>query len=111
MILSSDRLKLHFDPMDTPAHKVNHPRSAIKEAIADGHVRILSNEIAASADRAVYDRESRTILLTGENAVVNHNGNAISGREITIFIDTEKIRVSGNSKNRVKGVFNVPQKN
>lgn len=111
MTLTSDRLKLFFDPVDTPTHPTNHPRSAIKEVIADGRVHIVSNEFSASADRAIYDRESRTILLTGENAVVNHSGNAISGREITFFIDTEKITVSGNSKNRVKGVFIVPQKN
>ena len=89
----------------------SHPRTNIRDIVAEGHVRILSDEFTANADRAIYNRKTRTLVLTGENTEVNRDGGRINGKQITIFIDTEKVIVSGNSENRVKGVFNIPPKN
>ncbi len=109
--LTADRLKVFFDSIEKPAGGKNPPRANISEIIAEGRVRILSKELAASADRATYDRKTRTIVLTGDNTEVNHKGSKVKGEQITIFMDTEKVRVSGKSGNRVKGVFNIPPKN
>jgi lipopolysaccharide export system protein LptA len=109
--LTTDRLKVFFDSIEKPTREKSAPRANIREIIAEGRVRISSPELSAGADRATYDRKTRTIVLTGENTVVNHNGSRIKGGQIIIFMDTEEVQVSGNSRNRVKGVFNIPQKN
>lgn len=109
--LTTDRLKVFFNSLEKPSAEKNASRANIREIIAEGRVRITSKELSASADRATYDRKTRTILLTGENTVVNHNGSRVKGGQIIIFMDTETVQVSGNSGNRVKGVFNIPDKN
>ncbi len=109
--LLTDRLKVLFDAIEKPAAGKSHPRTNIREIVAEGHVRILSDEFTANADRAIYNRKTRTLVLTGENTEVNRDGSRINGKQITIFIDTEKVIVSGNSENRVQGVFNIPPKN
>ena len=109
--LTSDRLKIFFDELKKKANGNNYSRGKIKEIIAVGNVRILSNELTASADRAIYDRITRTLVLSGKSTEVNRNGQSVKGEQITVFIDTERIEVTGNSVNRVKGVFNLPEKN
>ena len=109
--LTTDRLMVLFDSVEKLSGEKQGPRASIREVIAEGRVHIESEGLSANADRATYNRQSRTLVLTGENTEVNRNGNWIRGNQITIFIDTEKVIVSGNSGNKVQGVFNIPQKN
>ncbi len=109
--LTTDRLKVFFDAIEKPVGEKNGPRANIREIVAEGHVRVLSDELTANANRATYDRKTRTLVLTGENTEVYRDGSKISGNQITIFLDTEKVIVSGNSENRVQGVFKIPSKN
>ena len=109
--LTTDRLKIFFDELKKEANENNDAKVTIKEIIADGNVRILSDELTARADRAIYDRKTRTLVLSGKSTEVNRKAQRIKGEQITIFIDTERVEVTGNSENRVKGVFNLPEKN
>ena len=109
--LTTDRLKIFFDELKKKANGNNNTKVQIKEIIAVGNVHILSNELTARADRAIYNRKTRTLVLSGTNTEVNRNNQSIKGEQITIFIDTERVEVTGNSVNRVKGVFNLPEKN
>ena len=108
--LTTDRLKVFFDAMEKTVNEKDVSRVNIKEIVAVGHVRILSRGLMASADRATYDRKTRTLVLTGENTEVHRNGSRIKGDQITIYIDSERVEVTGNSEDRVKGVFNLPAK-
>ena len=109
--LTTDRLKIFFDELKKQVNENNNTKVKIKEIIAIGNVRILSNELTARADRAIYDRKTRTLVLSGKSTEVNRKDQKIQGEQITIFIDTERVEVTGNSVNRVKGVFNLPEKN
>lgn len=109
--LTTDRLMVLFDTIGKSTDEKTDSRASIREVIAEGRVRIVSDELSASADRATYDRQSRKLVLSGENTAVNRNGSWIRGKQITIFIDSEKVIVSGNPRNRVHGVFNLPPKN
>jgi lipopolysaccharide export system protein LptA len=109
--LIADRLKIFFDELKKKGNKNDNRKVKIQEIIAVGNVRILSNELTANADRAIYDRKTRTLVLSGKSTEVHRKGQRVMGEQITIFIGTERVEVTGNSVNRVKGVFTLPEKN
>jgi lipopolysaccharide transport protein LptA len=109
--LTTDRLIMYFDSKEKTSEKQNGPQANIREIVAEGRVRILSDELDARADHAVYNRRAQTLVLTGNNTEVNRNGSRISGARITIFIDTEKVIIQSREGSKVQGVFNIPQKN
>ncbi len=95
--LFSDELYVHYNNADE-----------IREIIARGNVKIVQGDRTATADRAVYDRKKRTIVLTGHPVVVRC-GDRVSGDRITVYVDDENAFVEGRDGGRVKAVI-MPEK-
>ena len=108
--LTADRLKVHYRRSDRPSPPKAVGRSNIREIVAEGHVRIISTELTATAERAVYDAQNRMIELSGENSTVAGSGGTVRGSKITLFLDTNQFQVDGDQKSRVKAVFKKTEK-
>ncbi len=81
----------------------------IKEIVAKGNVKIVQQDRTATSERAVYDRKKRTIVLTGRPEVYRC-GDRVSGRKITVYLDTENAFVEGDGGERVRAVINPDKK-
>lgn len=75
----------------------------IREIVAIGDVKIIQTNKIATGEKAVYTRETRTLVLTG-NPQVEQDCDIVKGEKITIFLDEDKSLVEGGSDNRVKAV-------
>lgn len=73
----------------------------IKEMIATGDVRIVQLNKTATGEKAVYTRENRAVVLTG-NPQVEQDCDVVKGDKITIYLDDNKSLVEG----RVRAVVN-----
>ncbi len=103
-VITADRLKIYHNGSE----KGDRPlagQEAIQKIIATGSVRIQIGDILAETQRAVYSKETRTIVLTGANSRVGDGKNAITGSTITLYMDEKSIKVSSGKNNRVKAVF------
>ncbi|MBI3753798.1 MAG: lipopolysaccharide transport periplasmic protein LptA [Deltaproteobacteria bacterium] len=69
----------------------------IKEMIATGDVKIVQANKMATGEKAVYTREDRTVVLTG-NPQVEQDCDSVKGDKITIFLDEDKSLVEGSVK-------------
>lgn len=81
-------------------------QNQVEQLDAVGDVRLHQLERTATADRAVYQRQAGTLVLTGD-AVVEQGGNRIAGEEITLFVEENRSLVKGSKQQRVKA-FIVP---
>lgn len=108
--LTADRLTVHYRRSDRPSTPKTVGRANISEIVAVGHVRIVSTDLTATAERASYDAENRMIELSGQDSTVASSGGTVSGSKITLFLDTDQFQVSGGPKNRVRAVFKRTEK-
>ena len=69
----------------------------IKEMIATGNVKIIQLNKIATGEKAVYAKEGRTVVLTG-NPKVEQDCDIVKGNKITIFLDEDKSLVEGSVK-------------
>ena len=81
----------------------------INDMVAVGSVRIFQQEKVATAARAVYDRTSRKIVLTGQAEVVQCS-DSVKGDKITVSLDDDNAMVQSDGGGRVRAVI-MPQKN
>jgi len=66
----------------------------VKELVADGNVRVSQGTRYATGERATLDQTQRTVTLTG-NPVVHDGRDQITGRKITVFLETGRSVVEG----------------
>ena len=71
--------------------------------IAMENVRIVQLNKVATGEKAVYTRENRTVVLTG-NPQAKQDCDIVKGDKITIYLDEDKSLVEGGANNRVKAV-------
>ncbi|MGH7778239.1 MAG: LptA/OstA family protein [Candidatus Binataceae bacterium] len=82
--LTSDRLRVNY----------GQGFKDVKEMIADGNVRISQDTRWATGDHAVLDQTKHTVVLTG-SPVVHDGTDQITGKRITVYLDTGKSVVEG----------------
>jgi lipopolysaccharide export system protein LptA len=82
--LTSDRLRVNY----------GQGFKDVREMIADGNVRISQDTRWATGDHAVLDQTKHTVVLTG-SPVVHDGSDQITGRRITVYLDTGKSVVEG----------------
>lgn len=97
MTLYTDRLTVIFDGQDD-----------VRRIEADGAVRIEDPIRNGRADRAVFDRDEDTLILSGHAEVVQGD-NRISGDEIILFIGQNRSLVRSKDSGRVRAVI-LPEK-
>lgn len=78
--LTSDKLRVNYFDKDF---------KQLKDMIADGNVRISQGTQWATGEHGVMDQTKRTMVLTG-SPVVHDCANQITGKRITVFLDTNK---------------------
>jgi len=108
--LTADRLMVHYRRSDRPSSPKTVGRANIREVLAEGHVRIVSTELTATAEHAAYDAQNRVIELSGQEVTVASGGGMVSGSKITLFLDTDQLNVAGGPKSRVKAVIKRTEK-
>jgi lipopolysaccharide export system protein LptA len=92
--ISSDRMTIEY------AQESN----VVRQIIAAGNVQIVQGERLASGQQAVYDKQEKRIVLTG-NPSVKDGPNSVQGHEIILFLDGKQSIVKGGQDGRVKAVF------
>lgn len=93
MVLYTDRLTVIFDGQND-----------VRRIEADGAVRLEDPLRNARGDKAVFDRDEDTLVLSG-NAEVVQGDNRISGDEITLFIGQNRSLVRSKDSGRVRAVI------
>jgi len=88
--LGADELVIYFDNDNKP-----------ERLVAKGNVTIKQADKTSNSRQAEYIVAERKIILTG-NPVVNQGPNRVSGNTITIFQDSEQMKVEGG---RTTAVF------
>jgi lipopolysaccharide export system protein LptA len=66
----------------------------IKQAVADGNVRVTQGGRWATGDHAVLDQTARTIEMTG-SPVIHDGPDQITGTKILVYLDSQKSVVEG----------------
>lgn len=104
-VITSDRLKIIYDPATVKNAKPGSKISSIKEIIANGHVRIETDNIIAKTDKADYSIKSEVLVLEGENSSVTQDGHSITAAKFTLYRSEGKIAVESTDKERVKAIL------
>jgi lipopolysaccharide export system protein LptA len=78
--LTSDQLRVNYFDKDF---------KQLKDMVADGNVRMSQGTQWATGEHGVMDQTKRTMVLTG-SPVVHDCANQITGKRITVFLDTNK---------------------
>ena len=92
-ILCSDELRITYNDANE-----------IKEIVALGSVRLFQGGRIATAGKAEFDREKRTIVFLGEPRI-SQCGDVVSGNRIIYNMDTESAVVEGGEGARVRAVM------
>jgi lipopolysaccharide export system protein LptA len=78
-------------------------KQQLQMATADGHVVITQGTKKATGKHAVFDQQTRTVVLTGD-AVLEEGSNQVSGDRIIVHPDDSRMEVLGQNR-RVKVVL------
>lgn len=80
----------------------------VSEIEASGNVRIFQDNKTSTSDRALYNRNDRTIILTGRPQVKQCT-DVVKGDKITVYLDKDNALVESEKGSRVKAVI-MPEK-
>ena len=71
---------------------------------AIGSVRYSNGEEAITGERAVFNNETRTIVMT-DNVIVTQGKQVMSAGKITYWVDTGKVLFTPEAGKRIRGLF------
>jgi lipopolysaccharide export system protein LptA len=77
--MTCDKLYVFFDATNS-----------VDSVVATDSVRVKQGDRTGSSDKAVYTAETGAIVMTG-NATLTRGRDSISGDEITIYVNSEKV--------------------
>ncbi len=103
-VITADRLKIFYIADKKKDQRVTG-QEAIQKIIATGTVTIRFGEVVAKTRRAVYTKQTRTIVLTGANSWIGDGKNSVAGSTITLYMDDKRISASSGKSQRVEAVF------
>lgn len=104
-IITSDRLKIIYDPDMIKKKKGASRAESIEKVIASGHVKIVTDNIIAKTDKAEYSIKSEVLILQGKQSSVTRGNDSITGSKFTLRRTEGKIIVESSEKNRVKAIL------
>jgi lipopolysaccharide export system protein LptA len=76
----------------------------VDKIICDGNVKMISDNLTATSNRAEYDVNTEMIYLTG-NVKVWQKDNYLEGEQITVYNKTKSIEVNKGKDKRVIVIF------
>ena len=104
-VLTSDRLKIIYAPDTIKNKNRDNKTESIEKIIANGHVKIVIDNIIVETDRAEYTIKSEVLVLLGEQSSVTQGGHSISGTKFTLNRFEGKLTVESSGENRVKAIL------
>ena len=104
-IITSDRLKIIYDPDKAKDISSAREKESIEKIIANGNVKIVADNIIAETDKAEYSIKSEILILQGENSSITREGYSITGRKFTLRRTEGQITVESNDEQRVKAIL------
>ena len=104
-VITSDRLKIIYDPDTIKSKTRGNKMESIKKIIAEGRVKIVTEDIIAETDRAEYDINSKVFLLLGEKSKIIQGGHSITGTKITLYRTEGKLSVESKGEERIKAIL------
>ena len=103
-VITSDRLKIIYDPDALKTSTPGNKKESIKKIIATGHVKIIRDDIQAETDRAEYTIKSKILVLLGEQSKVSQGSNSISGTKFILYRTEGKLSVESKGENRIRAI-------
>jgi lipopolysaccharide transport protein LptA len=104
-VITTDRLKIIYDP-DAIKNKTRAIENVtIEKIIANGNVKIVTDNLIAETDRAEYTIKSKVLALLGEHSKVSQGGNSITGTKFTLHRIEGKLTVESSGENRIKAIL------
>jgi lipopolysaccharide export system protein LptA len=104
-VITSDHLKIIYDP-DTIKNETRDIKNVtIKKIIANGHVKIVTDNVIADTDRAEYTVKSKVLVLLGEQSKVSQGGHSITGTKFTLYRNEGKLIVESSGEKRIKAIL------
>jgi lipopolysaccharide export system protein LptA len=104
-VITADRLKIFFKKSagnkETPAVG----EESITKIVVNGNVKINFDNRVAVTREAVYNMETRVLVLSGNNSRITSGKNSISGEKITLYRTTGRINVESGAEKRVEAVL------
>ena len=104
-VITSDRLKIIYDPDTIKNTTPDIENVTIEKIIANGNVKIVTDNLIAETDRAEYTIKSKVLALLGEHSKVSQGGNSITGTKFTLYRIEGKLTVESSGENRIKAIL------
>jgi lipopolysaccharide export system protein LptA len=100
-VLTSDRLKITYTGQEQSTEKnetdsPSNPVGAVSTIVATGNVIMTMEDKKAWAEKAVFNRDEDTVILTGGNPRVLSGKSMVSGKKIILNRSTGQISVDGS---------------
>ena len=105
LVIASESLRIYYKDDLPGREKGQAGQEIIQRLVASGNVSIESDKYTAETHSAEYDMDTKTLVLIGENSMVQSGKNVLTGSKITIYRKDEKIQVDGSPQKPVKAVF------
>jgi lipopolysaccharide export system protein LptA len=104
-IITADRIKVMFKKDLANAGSLSVNEESISKIVANGNVKIKFDNRVAVAQQAVYNTNTKVLILTGDGSRITSGKNTISGEKITFYRADGRLNVESGSKNRVDALF------
>jgi len=104
-VITSDRLKIFYSERLSESKNPTAGEGAVKRIIATGNVKISFDNRVATAQEAVYNTESKILVLSGPHSKITSGTDSITGEKITYNRSDGRITVESGRDSRVEAVF------
>jgi len=104
-VITSDRLKIFYTEGLAESKGSSSGEGAINKIVASGNVKISFDNRVATAQEAVYNSESKILVLSGPQSKIVSGTDSITGEKITYNRSDGRITVEGGRNSRVEAVF------
>jgi lipopolysaccharide export system protein LptA len=104
-IITADRLKIFYKKDLDNQKPPPVGEESIKKIVANGNVRIKFDNKVAITQQAVYNTQTRVIVLSGADSKILSGNDYISGEKITLYRTDGRINVESGNEKRVEAVF------
>jgi len=104
-VITSDQLKIFYAESAANTRKTAAAESQIKRIVATGNVKILFDKKVAVTEQAVYNTETKVLVLSGPDSKITSGADSITGAKITYYRSDGHMEVESGQNKRVEAVF------
>ncbi len=104
-VITADSLKIYYKQGVKSKQNASTGEGFIEKIVAAGNVKITFDNKVAITQQAIYQTETRILILSGANSKVISGNDSISGEKITYYRTDERIKVESGPERRVEAFF------